>query len=100
MPPIEVGEHLLGYLYECGPTLVAGMGEGPLTHSEIEAWQRNSGVDLEPWEAQFMRRLSIEYLSQSHKSSVDNCQPPWNSDVLKAAAAQSLRESIEVLTKL
>lgn len=90
---------MIGYLYDCGPVLSGGMGEGPLTHSEIESWQRNSGVELEPWETSFLRKLSIEYLSQSQKSDATNCPAPWNTEALRQHAAQSFKESIEALAK-
>jgi hypothetical protein len=76
MPDMAV-PHLVRYLYEIGPTLPGGMGAVPLTHSEIMAWQSNTGVELQPWEARFLYRLSREFLSQSHKSEAPECPPPW-----------------------
>ena len=77
MPPIISGEYLIGYLYELGPTVAAGMGAGPITHQDMLAWQINTGVRLAPWEARFLRRLSVEYLSESHKAEKLGAQPPW-----------------------
>lgn len=66
MPALTCGDYLVNFLYEVGPTMAAGMGAGPLTYSEIEAWQRANGVELLPWESALMRRLSCEYASESH----------------------------------
>jgi hypothetical protein len=65
MPELECGDYLIKHLFDVGPTLVAGMGNGPVTYSEIEAWQRITGIHLLPWEAALLRRLSNEYLSES-----------------------------------
>lgn len=36
MPPCDA-QHLVGYFFEMGPTMAAGMGDAPLSHSEIDA---------------------------------------------------------------
>ena len=77
MPPLERAAYLVGYLLEIGPTLAAGMGSGPITHEELIAWCRLNGVELRPWEARFLRRLSGEYLSESRRSEKMGCIPPW-----------------------
>lgn len=69
--------YLLAHLWEIGPTEAAGAGEGPISQSEIRAWQENMGVELHPWEVSLLRRLSGEYLSQSQKSTNPACPPPF-----------------------
>lgn len=76
MPPLSVG-YLVDYLWEIGPTMAAGMGEAPITHGELLAWQENTGIELESWEARLLRRLSIEYLNQSHLATDPHCKPPF-----------------------
>lgn len=76
-PPIDAGGHLITYLFEIGPGQPGSMGEVPLSHGELRAWQDNMGFDLEPWETQLLRRLSGEYLSQLHKARDSNCKPPF-----------------------
>lgn len=77
MPPIEWGGYILGYLFEVGPTMASGMGGGPLTFSEIEAWQRTVGICLSPFEAQLLRRLSMEYFGESHAATKFDCPAPY-----------------------
>lgn len=77
MPPVECGEHLVGYLYEFGPTVPAGMGAGPVAFTEIAAWQALRGIELEPWEARLLRRLSLDYLAEAHRATKRDAQPPW-----------------------
>lgn len=76
-PPIDAGEHLIEYLFEIGPTLPGAMGEVPITHVELRAWQENVGIDLQSWEAKLLHRLSSEYLGQLHKATDPACKPPF-----------------------
>ena len=76
-PPAPLCEYLLGYLYEVGPVLSGGMGNTPLTHSEIRAWQDNTGVELSAWESQTLRRLSAEYLGESQSAESPDAPAPW-----------------------
>jgi hypothetical protein len=69
--------HFVNYLYELGPTVAAGAGEGPITHLEIAAWQGNTGIALEGWESRLLRNLSLAYLSESHKATKPDCPAPW-----------------------
>lgn len=101
MPDVEA-EYLLGYLFEVGPTLLSGMGEAPLTHEELAAWQRNTGIELNTWEARTLLRLSREHMLQSQRSTKSNCEAPWNaeSDESKAVVAAQMQRSISELSKL
>lgn len=77
MPKLGEAGYIVGYLYEIGPVMSAGMGPGPLTHTEMRAWQRNTGIRLQPWEARLLRRLSMDYLAESNRSTTRGCKPPW-----------------------
>lgn len=99
MPPCDA-PHLLGYLFEIGPTLAAGMGEGPLTHGEIASWQANTGIELQAWEARLLRRLSIDYLNQSHKARARDCPPPWGDAPVPNLKAERTRNALRALAKL
>jgi hypothetical protein len=69
--------HLVSYLYEIGPTLPNGMGDAPLTHLEIEAWQRNTGIELSSWEARVLHSSSLAYLSESQRATKPDAEAPW-----------------------
>ena len=102
MPPVTA-DYLLGYFYEIGPTIVGAMGEGPLTHGELAAWQAGVGLKLAPWEVRFLRRLSIEYLNQSQKAEKADCLSPWDADAERrdlGEVARSMKASIEELAQL
>lgn len=79
LPPCDAG-YLVKYLFDIGPVEPGGMGPAPLSHREIEAWQRNTGIELNAWEATTLRRLSREYLSMSQDATSPTCPSPWLPD--------------------
>ena len=103
MPSIDCG-YLVSYLFEIGPTMAAGMGSGPITHGEIESWQRITGIDLNPWDARTLRRLSIDYLSESQKATQMDCPAPWEQapDVIEVpnVKVESMRSALRALSNL
>lgn len=76
MPPNPM-PHIMDRLVEIGMTEAAGMGVVPLSWREINEWQRATGVDLAPWEARLLRRLSAEYIAEGHRAELETCPPPW-----------------------
>ena len=46
----------------------------------MAAWQQISGVELLPWEAKTLRRLSNDYADQAHKSRKADCFAPFLPD--------------------
>lgn len=65
--------YIVQYLLQLGLTL----GDQALTHSEIKAWQENTGYELSSWEAQIIKRLSQSYLSMSFESKKKHSETPW-----------------------
>lgn len=57
--------------------MAGGMSGAPLGHSEIAAWQSNTGIELTAWEARTLRRLSCEYLSTSQDASEPDFPAPY-----------------------
>lgn len=78
LPPIDSAlEFLIGYLFDAGPTSASGMGAVPLTWADLEAWERGSGVALQPWQARLIRQLSAEYLAEAQVADAHDAPPPW-----------------------
>lgn len=75
-PHLECAQHVINYLFEVGPTMSTGMGVIPLTHQELQAWQRDMHIRLRPWEARFICRLSKVYLSMTHEAEEIDCPSP------------------------
>lgn len=65
--------YLVGYLIEMGVT----QGEKSLPFCEIESWQQQCGIELQPWEVRFVKRLSEAYLSESHAARDPDTEAPW-----------------------
>jgi len=95
MPPCEA-MYLAGYLFEIGPRV----GEGAVTHGEIESWQRNTGIPLDAWEARMLRALSVEYLNEAHKATARDCPAPWGDLPVPNLKAEKLRDSLRALSAL
>ena len=103
MPPIAGAWHLIGYLFEVGPTMASGMGAGSITHVELRAWQLNIGIELHPWEVRFLMRLSNDYVAESSKAEKPGCPAPWQpKDYVPdySAVAKSMQQSIIEMANL
>ena len=87
LPPNPM-PHLIGHLMEIGLSEAAGMGAAPLSWLTIDVWQRITGVELSPWEARLIRKLSVEYLAEGRRAESETCPPPW-----RAAVTRSEREA-------
>lgn len=79
MPP-NPAPHIIDRLIEIGLTEAAGMGSGPISWLQIDAWSRLTGVTLAPWEARLLRRLSSEYLAESRAAESVHRAAPWRTD--------------------
>jgi hypothetical protein len=102
MPPAGAAAYLLDYLFEVGPTMAAGAGEAELSHQEIESWARLRRIELTPWEARTLRRLSRDYLAEKHAAEDPRARAPWTSQNPEdlAHVAVDLRGAIAGLTRL
>lgn len=67
LPP-NPAPYLTDWLFEIGPTQANGMGEGRIGWREIEAWEGRMGIELMPWEAKLLRRLSGEYADERYEA--------------------------------
>ena len=76
-PPLTLCPHLASYLFDAGPSMPGAMGNVPLPHSEIKAWQDNTGIELSAWEASTLRRLSSDYLASAQAAEKPTCKPPF-----------------------
>lgn len=74
--PHNPAEYLTEWLLDIGPAV----GDRSLGYVDLAAWQAISGIELEPWEARTLRRLSGEWLGQSAKARQAACPPPFNGD--------------------
>jgi hypothetical protein len=79
--PANSVPHITQRLIEIGITESNGMGSAPLSWRELSEWQRNTAVDLAPWEARLIRQLSVAYVNESRRAESETCPPPWQAEV-------------------
>lgn len=86
MPEPGSAAYLLGHFWDVGPT----KGDTVIDHAELRMYQENMGVQLSPWECKTLRRLSIEYLNESHRATKAeaNGTPPFEEAKNEAAILQ------------
>ena len=80
MPP-NPAPHISDRLVEIGLVEANGMGASPLSWREIDAWCARTGVELLPWEARLIRRLSVVYVAEGRRAESENAAPPWRAEV-------------------
>lgn len=83
--------------------MAGGMGPVPLTHSELQSWQDQVGIELQPWELQLLRRLSKEYVAESGNATDRGCPAPWQPEEFKPdrmLAAIEQRDAFRNLARL
>jgi len=99
MPPVEGAEYLLEYLWEVGPAMSGSMGAGPITHEELRSWTALNGIELQPWEVRFLRRLSHEYLAESQRAEKRDAKAPWKAEEQKPEVSDT-QQALRALAKL
>lgn len=93
MPDLVWGRHLVDYLLEVGPVMAAGMGSAPITFTELANWQAQLGLRLSPWEVRTLRRLSLEYNSESQLATKPDREAPFaSSDAARLRSAKLQRD--------
>lgn len=96
MPPVDAAGYLIGHLFEIGPTLAAGMGAAPITHVEMRAWQDVTGIALQPWEIRILRRLSADYLDESHQAEKADYPPPWDPEEWSQEHREAVSKQVQM----
>lgn len=102
MPPAEA-TYLLDHLLEVGPVSSSGMGAFALTFQELQSWQEQIGLCLQPWEVRMLRQLSRDYLNESHEAEKRDRPAPWTpaeiSEAQRTALSKHIQESMRALMK-
>lgn len=75
------------------------MGEGPIAWTDITAWQSLTGIELQPWEARTIRRLSIAFVHQRSEAKEPDCPAPYKDDALAGAQRSKVDQQFAALFK-
>jgi len=75
----DVGEafYLVNYWRQVGAVGSSESGPVALSYQEIESWQRQAGLPLEPWETIALRQMSEAYVSQWFDSQEPEATAPY-----------------------
>ena len=60
---------LWGYFTELHETRSGGMGPGPISYSEIDAWQRLTGRELPIWQVKAIKRMDRAFMQVEAKKN-------------------------------
>jgi hypothetical protein len=90
-------EYIVKYLFDVGPVQSGGSGAIPLTCQEIQSWQEQSGIELHPWEFNFIRKLSSEYLIESQKAEKPDYPAPYQPKVTSDQKREAVAMKIDNL---
>lgn len=77
LPP-NPAEHVTDWLFDIGPVGSNGMSATEIGWEAIDAWCRRTGIDLDPWEARTIRRLSRAFAAQQHDARKPTCPAPYS----------------------
>lgn len=88
--PDNPAPYLIEWLFEIGPVVPAGMGMASIGWRDLAAWQDVTGIELDPWEARLLRRLSAEYHVQAQKAEKPDCPAPYT-----AASIELNRDAVD-----
>lgn len=98
--PDNPAPYLTTWLMEIGPVVAAGMGVGPIGWRDIAAWQDVTGIELTPWEATLLRRLSGDFAVMSREAESMDCPAPYvagGDDTRRAAVSRALGNAFKAL---
>lgn len=91
--PDNPAPYLVDWLFEIGPS----SGDGAIGFPDLTAWQDITGVELTPWEARTLRRLSVEYLHQQYQSRDPGCPAPFSAKL--QAGRERVSKQFEAMAK-
>ena len=94
MPGVDGFEIIINYLSELNYCSSGANGPSPLSWSEIQAWIELTGKIIEPWLAMILMNSSRAYAYQAMASQKVDCDPPYDSGVMKAAERQRIANKI------
>lgn len=80
-------DYMAALMFEIGPVHQSGA----VSWSEIEAYSRQTGVKLNPWEAQTLRNMAISYLNEYNSARDVNRVPPFRKEIDRKAVDAAFR---------
>lgn len=76
--PPNPAPYLTDWLFEIGPAQSGGMALAAIGWRDMAAWQDLTGIELLPWEARLLRRLSHDFVAMCREARSPACPMPWD----------------------
>lgn len=64
------------------------MGSGPIGWEALAAWSAMTGVELDPWEARTIRRLSKAFVAEQFDARKPSCPAPFDGNEAESVEAR------------
>lgn len=77
LPP-NPAPYLVEWLFEIGPAADGAFGAGAMRLADIAADLAVSGIEVLPWEALILRRMSGAYCNELAEARDEARPPPWS----------------------
>lgn len=84
--PENPAPYLVNWLMEVGPVGSGGMGPVPIGWADIQTWQTLTAVDLDPWEARTLVRLSRDFVAEMERAKDPACTAPHSTGLTNEQA--------------
>lgn len=94
LPP-AAADFMADWLFEAGPVRRIGEADVPLDWVDLSAWADMNGIELAPWQASLLRRLSSAYLGAWHAGKDPDCPPPWLTEDAIAANREAVMRKLD-----
>lgn len=78
--PLNPAPYLVAWLFEVGPIAHGPMGPVPIGWRDLAAWQELIGVELLPWEARILARLSGNYVGEMERAKKGDAAAPYSGE--------------------
>lgn len=75
LPPVSV-VYMLGLFSRCGPAMANGVGEAPLSATELLAWAHGTRTNLRPCEFEMLLDMSRAYCAGKADGEDPNAPSP------------------------
>jgi hypothetical protein len=83
LPELTAGQYLVDAMLMLGPIRSTGMGPRPTDWPEIEAFARLTGRISEPWEAETLHAMCLEYVAEYQCGDQLLRRPPMDARRMK-----------------
>jgi len=91
----DADNHIVSAFHMLGVYSSNGMGQVPVSWSDVHGFCQSSTYDLEGWQAETLIDMSRIYCSWIHKGKDANCFSPWDdtSDEARVRHSKGMRDN-------